>query len=338
MDVLPDHPHESVCYEVTDAGILNGTYTGAGAGFDEFRPSAATPSQRIGAEIVAYAVSGGRSVLNTVWKPPVKPRMFGVISAYDGRQAQAYPGKSQRPGRIVCDSTWHHYVNINLDGTGTARSALGSWTGGAPGVGTFTPSAALEKIYRYYRNAVSWLQPANRVWCGIFWDLVAMRFNPALAEELLEVEKLKGWRDFVGLGRDAAQLIEASIGRPALDEMFTGMLLSDRGTERVADLLGDAGLAKTTLDVEELRHGALGGMLAKLAKILPPDDLKAAAQILEAGPEKSVPELMKEARRMLALGMKEHAQRAERTVAFVAENGKLFGAERPAAKREEVTA
>lgn len=339
VDVLPDHPHESVCYDVTSAGVLSSAYTNGGLNFEEFRPLAANPAQRVGADIVAYAVSGGRSVLNGVWKPPVRPRMFGVISAYDGRQAQTYPGKTQRPGRIVCDSTWHHYVNVNLDGTGTARNGLGSWSGGSPGVGTFTPSATLEKIYSYYRNTVAWLQPANRVWCSLWWDLVAVRFNAATIEELLEVDRLESWRDYVGLGRDAARLIEVARGRHALDDMLPGALLADCETERLADMLMNGQFADTTIDVAELQHGMLGGMLAKLARQLPQDDLKAAGQILEAGPEKSVPELIAEAKRMLALGLIEHAQRAERTIVFVSNNGKFPpGTTKPTTKRQGVPA
>ena len=181
IDVFPDHAHESVCYAVTSAAILGAAYNVSGQNFPEFQPLASNPAQRLGAEIVAYGVSGGRSVLNGEWKPPVKPRMFGIASAYDGRLAQAYPGKTQRPGRIVCDSTWHHYININLDGTETTRNGLGTGSGAA-----FVPSPDLQKIYAYYRNAMSWLQPANRVWCPIWWDLVATRLNPALFEELID--------------------------------------------------------------------------------------------------------------------------------------------------------
>lgn len=317
IDVLPDHPHESVCYEVATPAVLGGSYTLAGLNFEEFRPSAAAPGQRIGGEIVAYAVSGGRSVLNSVWKPPVKPRMFGVVSAYDGRQAQAYPGKTQRPGRIVCDSTWHHYVNINLDGRGTSRSGLGTWSGGTPGSGTFTPSAALEKIYAFYRNTVAWLQPANRVWCYLWWDLVAVRFHPLLIEELLEVPKLKTWRDFVGLGREAAQLIGMARGSQAHHEMVTGILLSERRTEALADLLVGANMQHTNVNPDDLRHAILGGMLAKLTVLLPDDNSKTVSNVLEAGPEKHAKDLMAETTRMIALGFEEYAKRAESTIALL---------------------
>lgn len=319
VDVLPDHPHESVCYEVTSAATLGGNYTLAGLNFEEYRPIATNPAQRLGADIVAYAVSGGRSVFNSVWKPPVKPQMFGVVSAYDGRLAQAYAGKPQRPGRIVCDSTWHHYVNINLDGTGTSHNGLGAWSGGSPGVGTFTPSASLEKIYAYYRNIVSWLQPANRVWCSIFWDLAAVRFSELFLEEALEIPKLKVWRDYVGVGREAARIITLARGSEAVREMVDTALLSDRRTEPLGKLLAGANAHETDIDVDELRHGVVGGLMARLSELLPADDLKAAANVLEGGPEKYAGELMNEAIKFIGRGIEDRVKRAERTIIVLKE-------------------
>ena len=64
---------------------------------------------RIPPQVVAVSISAGRFITDTL-KPPVRPRCFGAISAYDGDAA----GR----GRIVCDATWHHFVNINLNGRG----------------------------------------------------------------------------------------------------------------------------------------------------------------------------------------------------------------------------
>lgn len=319
VDVLPDHPHESVCYDVKTPAALAGTYTLGGQSYDEFRPSAASPAVRLSPEIVAYAVSGGRSVRNGVWKPPVRPQMFGVVSAYDGRLASAYPGKAQRPGRIVCDSTWHHYVNVNLDGVGTGRSGLGTWSGGGPLSGTFTPGPALEKIYGYYRNIASWLQPANRVRCRLFWELAEARLSPSLLEELLEVPRLEGWRDHVGLGREAARLIAAARGSEAPRELVTGALLASPETEALGELLAGDALAETSLDGGELVDGILGAMMARTAGLLPADDPDGLANALEGGPERHVKALLAAAVRVAALGLEHQARRAEKAVALARE-------------------
>jgi hypothetical protein len=307
MDVLPDHPHESVCYDVSSPGVLSGAYTVGGQNFPEFQPNAGTPAQRVGAEIVAFAVSGGRSVWNGAWKPPVRPRMFGVISAYDGRLAQPYPNQSQRPGRIVCDSTWHHYVNVNLDGTGSGRSGLGTGSGAA-----FTPSPDLEKIYTYYRNTMRWLQPANRIWCGIFWDLTAVRMHSSLFEELLDRERLGGWRELVGLGRETNQLLSLAYGPAATSDMITGLLLSDPATAQIGDMIANGRLAGTPVDADELLAGLAGGLLVQMAQILP-DDLepKRLQEALEKGPLPHLQLLQSQVRQTLKLGVDRQSERVQ---------------------------
>lgn len=310
MDVLPDHPHESVCYEVTAAGVLGGAYNIAGQNFPEFQPSAANPAQRIGSQIVAYAVSGGRSVLNGLWKPPVRPRMFGVISAYDGRQAQPYAGKTQRPGRIVCDSTWHHYVNINLDGTGSGRTGLGTGVGAG-----FVPSPDLEKIYTYYRNIVRWLQPANRVWCGLFWDLAAVRLHPNLFEELVDRERLTGWRDWVGLGREARHLLGTAYGPEHVRDEITGLLQSEDKTAQIGDAIASGALGGTAMDGDELIDGVLGGLLVQMAQILPDDlDAERAKAALEQGPAKHMRTLQNRVLTALEQGVMHQMGRVERSL------------------------
>ncbi len=211
MDVMPDHPHESVCYEVSPTSnptALNGNYTVAGLNFQEF-PNASAGGGRIGSEIVAYAVSGGRAVLNGVWKPPVNPRMFGIISAFDGHAAVPYSGAPTSPGRIVCDSTWHHFVNVNLDGTSIVPQRTGLGTGTGAG---FVPSTDLQKIFTYYQNILSWLQPANRIYCWLIYDLVGVRFGELLFEELIDAPKFDNPIQFEGLGMEAMRQIDAARG------------------------------------------------------------------------------------------------------------------------------
>lgn len=310
INVLPDHPHESVCYEVTSAATLGGAYSQSGQNFAEFQPSAANPAQRVGSTIVAYAVSGGRSVLNGVWKPPVRPRMFGVVSAYDGRLAQPYPGKTQRPGRIVCDSTWHHYVNINLDGTGSGRTGLGTGSGAG-----FVPSPDLEKIYTFYRNTVRWLQPANRVWCSIFWDLTAARLSPALFEELIDVDRLVNWRDLVGLGRETRALMTQVYGSEAVRDQVLGLMAAEPMIQHVGDALASDALARTALDGDEMIDGVLGGLLVEVRRLIP-DEMspEAMKEVLERGPAKHIKTLQQRMVATIDLGVAYQTARVERSL------------------------
>lgn len=308
IDVLPDHPHESVCFAVAAPGVLGGAYNLHGQNFAEFQPLATAPATRLGSEIVAHAVSGGRSVLNGAWKPPVSPRMFGVISAYDGRLVQAYPGKAQRPGRIVCDSTWHHFVNINLDGTDSGRTGLGTGSGA-----TFAPSPDLLKIHAYYRNTLNWLQPANRTWCSIFWDLVATRFNPLIIEELIDPDRLTRWRDLVGLGREARSLITHAVGSQAMRDQVLSVLSADKRTEDAANALTDDANLTGPLDPQEMIDGLYGAMLAHVARVLPMDvDTKRAETVLAEGVEPHIKPLQDAMVKALRLAVDENTNRLER--------------------------
>ena len=312
MDCLPDHPHESVCYAVTDPTILGGNYADNGLNFPEFQQLQGNPGFYPQPEIVAYGVSGGRSVAG---KPPVEPQMFGIISAYNGHLAAPYAGKPTRPGRIVCDATWHHFININLDGTGAGREGLGTWSGG-PGVGTFTPGPFLDKIYQYFCNMVEWLMPLDRIWCSWWWPLVYLRYHPLLIEELVDVRKIETWEDLVVLGRATAAVLSRAKGPGVAEDLIAAALRAGRGSER-AELFDDPDLARTTFDRTILVHGILGGMLHKVAEMLPANDLQAAGRVLERDIEKNVAPLVSELDRLFERGVREEVGRAERTVSMI---------------------
>ncbi|HYO75348.1 MAG TPA: hypothetical protein VE010_02700 [Thermoanaerobaculia bacterium] len=319
LDVLPDHPHESVCY-ATPAGALGGTYNLQGQNFEEFRPSVANPAVRVGAEIVAYAVSGGRSVHNLVWKPPVRPQMFGVISAYDGRLAQPYSGTT-RPGRIVCESTWHHYVNVNLDGTGTGRTALFTMQ-----AGVLVPGPHLLKIYAYYRNIVRWLQPANRVTCQFLWDIAAIRFDENLIEELEGFDGLDSWDGMVAIGRTAERVLDEKRGSAALSDTIAA-LLNTTGQTALGELFVTREFQETPVDTRELMLGILGGAVVKAAQMFPINDAKAALAGLERGVEKNAKELLRETSRVTKIGFDARIRRAEQSLAVFSDKALRKGLE-----------
>lgn len=313
VDVFPDHAHESVCRDVTKLETLALQYIVHGQDFPEWQPSASNPQQRVGATIVAYAVSAGRAVdVGAPWnlKPPVRPQMFAILSAYDGRTAQPYGDNTQPPGRILCDSTWHHYVNINVDGTGSGRTGLGTGVGPA-----FVPNAALLKIYTFYRNATQWLQPANRVWCPIISSFLAVRYSPELIEELSEPETFTEWGSLVVLGRAAAGLIARTDGAQAVSEWIPAILRSDRKTRAAGELLADPeSTGLTGIERDELLHGIAGGLLVKLSTMLPSGDHDATEATLGKGMEKLVRDLQPELPRLLARGAQSRIERAQRTL------------------------
>jgi hypothetical protein len=87
---------------------------------------------------------------------------IGVASAYDGHNVDV--------GRIVADSTWHHWFDINLTGIAAPPSPYAGFDATAAG------QAAFKKIDAYFLNCGVWLAPPikqtamrNFGWWSIVW-------------------------------------------------------------------------------------------------------------------------------------------------------------------------
>jgi hypothetical protein len=110
IHVFPDHMHEGKLVIPRPVG-------------DEWPAGSLTP------EIVAWGA-------DYRFFPP---RFYPLVSIYDGHQSSV--------GRIVADSSWHHYLNINL-------RCLPSRP-----VCSCSPTSVLDQIGKYYSNLVYWLAP-----------------------------------------------------------------------------------------------------------------------------------------------------------------------------------
>ena len=173
IDVFPDHPHEG---EVR--GPVPAELTQKFGQVDEYPLDAL--GQRVVPEVVAWGrVRAGNTTRGG--KIPTLAHTFGVVSAYDGHRAA---GK----GRVVCDSTWHHFVNVNLigvveGGTFDEFDVPGESPTKHDGF-LSTPSglAALNKIKNYYTNIGIWISPPTKHSCFhrlTWWEIV-------FAERLVE--------------------------------------------------------------------------------------------------------------------------------------------------------
>lgn len=143
IDVFPDHQHEGEALApIPSAGDPNWP---SKAGYQE-RP---------------YVIAWGRI------NDPSATRHgqeIGLASAYDGHNVDV--------GRIVADSTWHHWFDINL--TGLAGHVAPSPYAGFDA----TPSGqdVLRKIDAYFLNCGVWLSPPDKQmamrhfgWWSILW-------------------------------------------------------------------------------------------------------------------------------------------------------------------------
>lgn len=136
IDVLPDHQHEG---EAVAPSI---------------KPNdPAWPTNSAGHQESPFVIAWG-----DVKDPQVQYRQFGVISAYNGHTVDA--------GRIVADSSWHHWVDLNL-----IQPPYDGFDATPQG------QAALKKIDAYFLNCGTWLAPPekqleirNAAWWSVVWS------------------------------------------------------------------------------------------------------------------------------------------------------------------------
>jgi hypothetical protein len=271
LEVFPDHPHEGECHLPNN---LASQFTLAGVKVDEW-PAATAGGGRVNAEAVAMTMSHGTGFPTgpTGAKEALLPRAFMAICAYDGQLANV--------GRVVTDATWHHFVNINLDGAGSSLSAL-QVPGSPP-----TDSPALARIRQYYRNLATWLMPKNTRRCLRFPHLLGELVKFPLFEELQPIPIPGGPP---GPGPDPAPFIEIgeavvaslALRQPAFvaEEMLLDALSEAVGEKLAQDMLGKGTELGNlgSLAPRDLAHAALGAAVSStletLTKLKDPREIK----------------------------------------------------------------
>lgn len=131
LDLFPDHPHEGWVYEDGE-GIEDHS--------DDF-PDSSLP------ETIAWVSTFIQTMQTSRDKDELNQKRFGALGVYDGHQADV--------GRIVVDSTWHHWFNINL-----------------VGMRDDTKSNNYERYKTFVRNVATWLAPKNlqkQIFCRAIW-------------------------------------------------------------------------------------------------------------------------------------------------------------------------
>jgi hypothetical protein len=279
ISFLPDHAHESQCFELSDDGpdekwckpIPTAAYSAFGRSFEEFGPS----WQRIPAEMVALAVAGGRAVstgtqnpdgtYNGQWKPPVMPRVFGAASAFDGHDCNKYitvPSlqNQYRPGRVVCDSTWHHYVNANLNGAGTGREP-GLYSR-APLSNVAVPTFELRQIFQYYRNILMWLQPYEYSTCLLTLGLTQFRKNGPLMHEVADHLPIKSPMQAGLVGQQLIAFFNINGGAMSAEQLARQLLIKAERWQDFAPLLDIRHHDATPLDPAAILQFGFGRAFA----------------------------------------------------------------------------
>ncbi|QOG00794.1 hypothetical protein [Flavobacterium sp. MDT1-60] len=131
IDIMPDHPHEGECKPET-------SFTANGV---------TVSTQNIATSFVlgGSTVGGGAKALTI-------PHSFSSIAVWDGRLANV--------GRIVVDSTWHHFVNVNLNGVGSTFNG-----DDRPGIQSGLTTADFNVIRQYFMNIALWITRRKLIFC-----------------------------------------------------------------------------------------------------------------------------------------------------------------------------
>ncbi len=267
VDCLPDHPHESECLAPTPVAGMH-------AGIEEW-PAPKAGGPRIAPVLVAKSISAGRFRVGTNRdsKPPVMPRCFGAISAYDGHPAGV--------GRIVCDATWHHFINLNLNGGEAPSDAkgaerIGLYVRGCDG--SKAPTAEFLKIQTYFHNTIRWLAPP-----GLREPLMlaaVARFDIA-ALELRLPRQDPDWSQLLEIGRELQDVIDRRFGPGALTTVVDDMLNALGEGSGLAELLHSraalkarecSGGVESLLPLADMRRAVLASLVNVLARFLPADE------------------------------------------------------------------
>lgn len=307
VDCLPDHPHESECLAPTPVA-------GSFAGVEQW-PAPVGGGPRIAPVVVGVTVSAGRFITDSL-KPPVRPHSFGAISAYDGDAALV--------GRIVCDATWHHFVNINLNGSGANPD-----TTAAPRTGLYVagnPTPEYLKIRSYFLNTVRWLAPRNRRSCWPFLQAALARFDFEMLEVDLPHPHPCPWDPLQHIGRIAEDAVARHWGPGAMDDIVDELLAAGRAAPGLAQLLKSQRSAlaapngkaePSLLPLAELRRAVLGSMVNVVAHHLPADEEK-LADLMNDGHDHVAAKLLPEGMRMAELAIHDFLERALKTTALQA--------------------
>lgn len=164
ITVMPDHPHEGECVAPTQL-----TETFPPDGTEEY-PAASGGGPRVEPEVIAHShvPAGNTATFFGSSKVATQAHTFGGISAYNGHAAGV--------GRVVCDSTWHHFINVNLigvveDGRFDDLEPANSPTKHDGFMSTPSGQAALAEIKEYFVNVGVWIAPPARHQCfrNRFW-------------------------------------------------------------------------------------------------------------------------------------------------------------------------
>lgn len=273
IKVLPDHMHEGECVLPTKSQLKAKLDFLDDGPKDEY-PKLPNTDTRLSPEVVAISTSaGGYLVEDGHELPPVEPRCYKIIVAYRGHCIE-WINENEEPvhlGNVVVDASFHHFLNINLKGTGNDPKHKGFYDASG------NPTDDYLAFKQYYTNIRRWLCP-KQVMSHYYMNLLlTLRYLSPLIEEIRAVPD-PDWKEVLAAGifthnaitkklsqAEATQCALAVAGRKSLDlrKLVAGIIdpwhPSSAGL-RPLSLIFNFGLMAKFL---------LGGAMLNLAQNLP---------------------------------------------------------------------
>jgi hypothetical protein len=284
IDVFPDHPHEGWCFE-DDEIDLDATYTFGALTGPEYPAVGGNPH---GPRMIAYGTTTPNPPFNLEKGESPKKR-FGLVNVYDGHPAGV--------GRVVTDSTWHRWMDLNIFGLEAAGGA--NW----------------DMISRYFLNVANWLAPPKILdWC-LMLDVVASHFT------YLGFQEYRRNANVFELGRPLHVYLSRRLGPCWVSRWLFDLvqLVDDDFWAYLKDKLfwkkgwpgpGDPLLATPPFELLEI--AALGGLVRATFPIA--DEMKAAAEKQERGMKLDVDTLDKLQYEGVRMGLGEFRERLASSV------------------------
>lgn len=152
IDIFPDHPHEGEVIHESDIDLENEVTDIPGYTGDEYPMR--EDGLRESPEVIAWCSIDGESP-RTGTKGEVIAKEFPGLGVYDGHRANI--------GRLVVDSTWHHWFDVNLVGDEGLPEPFDQ--------GFLASNEGIDYLFRicnYFDNVALWLgsrevQKANAI-------------------------------------------------------------------------------------------------------------------------------------------------------------------------------
>jgi len=145
IDVMADHAHEGLCVPSPD---LNASKQ---FNADPEYPDSITGGPKPAPQIIAYGSNLDSDNWNFVKGEQPGRSNNPMIAVYDGHDAGV--------GRVATDSTWHHWMDVNINAMKAADN--NDW----------------KKISRYFINLAVWLNPPGYSTRCLYLSIIASHFQ-----------------------------------------------------------------------------------------------------------------------------------------------------------------